>query len=108
MRPCSLPLHGKPKNQATWDAWTHVQSSDGSLRGAACHLQDGTEYYATKHAHMTSTSAHINPPTDPVPLDTSDPYSRKGDEETVPRTVRGTPNVERQAVKLPFTGRPGH
>ena len=44
---------------------------------------------------MTSTSAHINPPPDPVPLDTSDPYSRKGDEETAPRTAHGTPNVER-------------
>ena len=68
----------------------------------------GREYHATKHAHMTSTSAHINPPPDPVPLDTSDPYSRKGDEETAPRTVQGTPNVERYAAKLPFTGRPGH
>ena len=73
----------------------------------AC-VQDGTEYHATKHAHMTSTSAHISPPSDPVPLDTREPYSRKGDEEAAPRTVRGTPNVERQAAQLPFTGRPGH
>ena len=63
--------------------------------------QDGTEHHAVKHAHTMSTSAHINPPPDPVSLDTSDPYSKSSDEETAHRsTPQSTSTVERQALLL--------
>ena len=65
-----LLLCGKPQKQSQWDAGTQVQSSGSNLMGAACHFQDGTEYRATKRAHMTSTSAHINH-LRTTPLDTS-------------------------------------
>ena len=59
-------------------------------------VQDGSEYQATMHAHATSTSAHINPPPDPVPLDTSDPYSKSSDDETAQHSASHEPRkVER-------------
>lgn len=60
-------------------------------------MQDGTEYTAERHAHMTSTSAHINPPPEPAPMDTSNPYSKKANEKASHHTTSGTPNIERQA-----------
>ena len=61
--------------------------------------QDGSEYQSVTHVHTTSTSAHINPPPDPVPLDTSDPYSKKADEEPAQhsRGSGGGPTIARRA-----------
>ena len=67
-----------------------------SVTFSNCNAQDGSEYQSVTHTHTTSTSAHINPPPDPVPLDTSDPYSKKADEEPAQRSGGGgQPRVAR-------------
>ncbi|CAL5229344.1 g12651 [Coccomyxa viridis] len=52
--------------------------------------EDGTEYHAVKHAHATSTSAHINPPPDPAPLEASDLYTKSSDQDPAHHSTAST------------------